>query len=300
MLCKLVDEDSNEITAANPLNVTSSIDGATIMLPVDMQGHQLTNAEALPVKDAPIRGTIAAHRAAIATADKVVTGTITAADQAGVVGVMAASEHKVAYAPGNTWGSAGISAIVAVTPTINKTVDVTIAQITGATYYDIFFSTDAAPKWVGRVTEAQRASGIAITAVGVTGAGGSAGVVNVRLVGTGLASTASKFAANNAYRPDNAGIVAVDCTGKKQAVVTIDYSDTGARVAPALSLVPFFYDATTWFQGEADTVYIEAGSVGQGKKQIRYVDVEAVSGFKMLVGSIAGTGGSVNIGVQLV
>jgi len=50
MLCKLVDEDSNEITAANPLNVTSSIDAATIMLPVDLQGHQLTDAEALPVK----------------------------------------------------------------------------------------------------------------------------------------------------------------------------------------------------------------------------------------------------------
>ena len=50
MLCKLVDEDSNEITATNPLDVTSSISGATIMLPVDMQGHQLTDAEALPVK----------------------------------------------------------------------------------------------------------------------------------------------------------------------------------------------------------------------------------------------------------
>jgi len=120
------------------------------------------------------------------------------------------------------------------------------------------------------------------------------------LVGTGLASSASKFAANNAYRPDDAGIVAVDCIGKKQAVITIDYSDTGAYVAPSLSLVPFFYDGTTWFQSEADTVYIEAGAVGQGKKQIRYIDVDAVSGLKILVGTIAGTGGSVNIGVQLV
>jgi hypothetical protein len=48
MLAKLVDENGNDITATNPLDC--SMTGATIMLPVDIQGHQLTDAEALPVK----------------------------------------------------------------------------------------------------------------------------------------------------------------------------------------------------------------------------------------------------------
>ena len=44
------------------------------------------------------------------------------------------------------------------------------AQSAGATVYDLFLSTAAAPLWVARITETQRAAGVTITAVGTVSA----------------------------------------------------------------------------------------------------------------------------------
>lgn len=133
----------------------------------------------IPVKVGPERSTGILHRSGIAAVDKLPTIVITAADNAAVVGVMAASEHKIAVAPGNRYGTAGPCQIVAATPTLNKTIDIFIPQCIGAEWYDIFFHTDAAPKWLGRISETQRAAGCAITAVGTVAAGGAAGTKQV-------------------------------------------------------------------------------------------------------------------------
>lgn len=66
------------------------------------------------------------HHNEIASADKVPTITIIAADKGGTVGVMAAVSHGVAVAPGDRFGTAGTSAIMTVSTTLNKTVDITI------------------------------------------------------------------------------------------------------------------------------------------------------------------------------
>lgn len=249
---------------------------------------------ALAVRDPPI-----SHRSALTAVDKCPAITITAADQAGVVGVMAAAEHKVAVSPGNEYGPVGASVIVAVTPTVNKTVDVTIPQSTDATYYDVFFSTDAAPKWVGRVTEAQRAAGCAITAVGTVGAGGAAGVVNVRLVGTGLQTTNAIFAANNAYTPATVaaavGTTAVPCAGYPRVYIDTELTVTHAGlVAPALTIVPFLKTGSKWYAGEAKALTL-LSSAGNPLLQTYSVDVGGADQLLVLVGNIAGTGASAAI-----
>lgn len=249
--------------------------------------------------DLAIRGEPIAHRSAIVAVDKCPTITITAADQAGVVGVMAAAEHKVSVSPGNEFGPVGASVIVAVTPTVNKTVDVTIPQSVGATYYDVFFSIDAAPKWVGRVTEAQRAAGAAITAVGTVGAGGAAGVVNVRLVGTGLQTTNAIFAANNAYTPATVaaalGTTAVPCAGFPKVYVDIELTVTHlGLVAPALTIIPFIKTGTKWYAGEAKALTLLT-TAGNPLLQSYSVDVGGADQCVVLVGNIAGTGASAAI-----
>ena len=248
------------------------------------------------------RGSVIAHRTAITAVDKVSTVTITAADQVGVAGSLTAVAHGIGVAPGNSYGSAGVLALVTVTPTVNKSIDITIPQATGAEYYDIFLSTSTtAPAWVGRVTEAERAAGCAITAVGTIGEGGSAGVVNVQVVGTGQASTASYFAQNNAHTPNSETITEINCSGKLKAFVYAKMTLTDLCVAPTLSLVPFFQkneESTEWYQGQAQTVYI-LGSLGQSLYQVFEIDCLSAKGMKLLIGTLSGNGASVNVDVEL-
>jgi hypothetical protein len=240
------------------------------------------------------------HRSALTAVDKCIVAAITAADQTGTVGVMANAEHKCCVAPGNVYGSAGVSPIVAVTPTLNKTVDISIATVVGATYYDIFFSTDAAPLWVGRVTEAQRLAGCAITAVGTVGAGGSANKVNVRLVGTGAASTATIFTVNNAYIMPTA----LACSGYKTAIISVQYSVTDLRgAAPACTLLPFVSKKDTtpsvWYDGTATTM--APGSAINKPMYVTYtVDVNDATNMCILVDAIAGQGAAVTVYVEFI
>jgi hypothetical protein len=238
------------------------------------------------------------HRSAITAVDKLAAITIEAAKQDGVVGVMAASEHKCAVAPANAYGSAGPSAVVAVTPTLNKTVDITVPQCAGATHYDVFFSTDAAPKWVGRITEAQRASGIAITAVGTTAAGGSAGKVNVRLVGTGLGSDVAPFSTNNAYKPT--AVTAVDCTGRTKALIHVKAAVTDLRSLPTLSVVPFLKNAATGEFSQGTVVALAPlSAIGKALQQSFTLDVLGASGLVVLVDTISGQGTAATVYVEL-
>ena len=249
------------------------------------------------------RGSVIAHRTAITAADKVPTITITAADSA-TAGSLTAVAHGVGVAPGNSYGSAGVSVLVTVTPTADKSIDITIPQATGSEYYDIFLSASTtAPLWVARITETQRASGCAITAVGTVGEGGSAGVVNVQVVGTGQASTAISFAQNNAYIPASVGIVTIDCTGKLKAVVHVKLVLTDLSIAPTLSIVPFFQkneeSPTEWYQGQKQTVYV-LGSLGQSLYQVFEIDCLSSKGMKILIETLSGNGASVDVDVELI
>lgn len=255
-----------------------------------------------------VRGTTTTHRSAITAADKLAAPTLTTlADNDDVVGVMAAAAHYAAVAPGNVYGTAGPSNIVNNTPTENKTADLTVPQVTGATYYDVFYSTDAAPLWVARITEAQRASGCAITAVGtVTTTDGdgwtkAAGKVNIRLVGTGVATTAAPFAANTAYYPTKSGISTLPCAGYQTAIVSASLALTDMRSAPTLKLMPFVSkkDATptVWYAGTLQD--LAPCTAGKCLYQTFTVDVRDATDMCILVDTISGQGATVTVSVEL-
>jgi hypothetical protein len=243
------------------------------------------------------------HRNGIIAVDKLPAVTPTAAKQDAITGVMEASAHYFAVAPGNRHGTAGPTLGAApITPTLNKTVDLTIGQSAGSEYYDIFFSKDAAPKWLARVTEAQRAAGCAITDIGVVVAGGSAGVVNVRLIGTGVATSADPFKFNNAYTPESvAAIGDVDCKDASKAYIHVKLDVTDLRSAPALSVVPFTKSKLNgrWYQGTLKAVSLLT-ALGQGLQQVFSVDIDGADALVVLVDAIAGQSAAATIEVETV
>jgi len=246
-----------------------------------------------------------AHRADVDAVDKLTGPTLaTVAKNDNVTGVMAASEHKAAVAPGNRFGSAGASNIVTITPTVNKTVDLTVPKVTGADYYDVFYTTDAAPLWVARVTEAQRASGCSITAVGtVTTTDGdgwtkSAGKVNIRLVGTGLGTNAAPFTVNNAY--NTAGITAIDCSGYTYAYIYATLTVDDLRALPTLKIAPLLSSASNFFQGSSVVDLAPGSAAGKPLVQYTTVTLYGAESLAVLVDTLSGEGAVVDIDVELV
>jgi hypothetical protein len=236
----------------------------------------------------------AAYRAAVIAADVIAApAAVTTSKQAG--GSVTAGVHKikvVAVTPyGRTTATAGANVT---TETTNLTVRAAFAQVTTATAYDIYCSTDADPLWVGRVTEAQRASGIKITAVGITGAGGVAGAVDIEAVGTGQAS-GTTAAVNTAYSIPASPI---DTTGYQYLDIGFTCTRTGDAAAAALSFIPFFYNSRTTTY-EAGSVYSltfggTAGNYQPMKQRIR-IETRGNSAVAIVVASIAGTGMSVDM-----
>lgn len=302
----IFDSNGAKISATNPLNVDlhgGDIEIGAVEIKNGTSDQRMTvdtNGN-LGAADKPsVRTTLVTHRNAIATVSKVVSPTlVTLADQAGVAGALTAVSHGAAVAAGNAMGSAGTSNILTATPTVNKTLDLTIPQATGATYYDVFCSTaTTAPLWVARITEAQRAAGCAITAVGTVGAGGAAGIVNIRLVGTGIANTNVVFSGNNAYI--TAGITPIACAGYKKLVVKVSIALTDLRSAPALNIIPFYSDdGSEWYAGTSQATNPLA-STGYPLYQQFEIDVDGEANVMVLIGTISGQGATGTVKTQLV
>lgn len=263
-------------------------------------GDAFSLTDPLPTAStARARGIAVQHRTAITAVDTIASPTITAAKDDTTVGVMAAAEHKAAVSAGTAYGSATPSAIVTVTPTENKCVLLTVPKINGAEHYDVFFSTDAAPKWLARVTEAERAAGAVVTAVGtVTTTGGTAGKVLVKLIGTGAVTTDARFAANVAYAPlavATAGTGtsgAITCAGYTSAHIAATVSGVALAAIPALVLLPYFLVGGIWVPGSALTV--TANQTVEGFQ----VAVNGAAGFVVLVKTIT-SGASADVWVEL-
>jgi hypothetical protein len=144
----------------------------------------------------------------------------------------------------------------------------------------------------------QRASGIAITAVGTTAAGGSAGKVNVRLVGTGLGSDVAPFSTNNAYKPT--AVTAVDCTGRTKALIHVKAAVTDLRSLPTLSVVPFLKNAATGEFSQGTVVALAPlSAIGKALQQSFTLDVLGASGLVVLVDTISGQGTAATVYVEL-
>ena len=238
------------------------------------------------------------YRSAITAADVLAApGTVTCTKQAG--GSVTANTYYITVVAVNAYGrTTGTDGDVTVTTeTTNLTVRAAFAAVTGATHYDIYVSTDTDPKWVGRITEAQRASGIKITAVGVTGAGGTAGAVDVEVPGTGLQSAIT--AAQNTAFSIPSGVIACNTHQYVDFDLTFSYQDSGS---PALTVIPAFKNTRTgtWFFGAAQSIAI-GGQGGAYESLLQRIRVEARgnSATALLVAKIGGLSASLDIDYTL-
>lgn len=253
----------------------------------------------------PLRESGVAHRDAVAAADKCAPPTLSTKAAVNSEGSLTATTYYAACAPGNTFGTAGCSNVISQACALNDALDVTVPQVTGATFYDIFCSTAAAPLWVGRVTETQRAAGVKITAVGTyesPSVGVDAGKVRIAVAGTGIATNDATFAANNAYIVG--AIAPIACAEKRLAYVFVKFTATDLRSAPSLSLMPVFEtneDPANQYTTQPITVWIENGATGQTKKQaLPPIELNGITNLYILVGSIGGQGAAVSVWVELV
>jgi hypothetical protein len=248
------------------------------------------------------------HRSAIVAADKCTLPTLATKSTAATGGTLVKSTtYYIAVAPGTLFGSAGacnvLSQATAADNPQTHSITLTIPQVLNAEHYDIFMSGDAAPKWVGRITELQRAAGgFQIQTYGVVTSGGAnaAGTVLLGCVGTGIQTTNATFAANNAYTiPTPTGVVY--CTAKNYLDIFVELTVTDLRSAIILKLMPMFKSKESkWYCGSPITVYIMQGAVGQSKRQTFRLDVKDMTECIIAIGSISGQGASCNIWVEAV
>ncbi len=285
--------DGDPITPTDPLPVAGEVTAN-----LEVGGAPATTTNPVPTKATAARGVTVTHRSGVTAIDKLAAITIQAAKSA-TVGVMAAVEHKVCVVPRNEYGPVGPSAIVLITPDLNNSIDVTIPPCAGATHYGIHFGPDAAPKWVGTVAETERAEGRAIDAVGHVIAGGSAGKINVRLVGTGKASNDALYANNNAYTPAvvaaAAGTTVIDASGYPRVYLDVELAvDHLGLVDPKISIVGFVKTGAKWYAVKPEPLTLLT-TVGYPLLQEYYIDVGGAAEVIVCVGTLAGTGASATI-----
>ena len=259
---------------------------------VDSSGRLTVNSGGVRAPTTPVL-----YRSAVVAADTLsVPGTVTCTKIAG--GAATAGTYNVKVVAGNGYGrttaTAGNTTIT--TETTNLTVRAAFAQVTGATFYDIYCSTDSDPKFVGRISEAQRATGIVLATVNTPTAGGTAGAVDVQTPGTGL-QAATTAAVNTAYVIPASP---VDCSGYQYVDFDLSASRTGDSVALALTVAPFFLDAndSLYYQGAAVVLAFggTTAALNSNRQRLR-VECRGSASVALLVQTIAGTGAAVDMRV---
>lgn len=245
------------------------------------------------------------HRSAIAMADKLTAPTLaTKADVATGGALLANTTYYMGISPNTALGPCTLSNILSQATASDASnthcIDLTVPQVANAVSYGVFLSSASAPLWVAKITEAQRVAGCKITAVGTVespSSGVSAGVVRIAAVGTGIATSATPFAANNAYV--TTGITGISCSGYQSLAIHVALSLTDLRSAPSLSLATIFEDDQgSQYLGGIITVPIVNGAVGQGFNQVFILPVLGAAKVYILVGSIAGQGAACTIRVE--
>lgn len=240
------------------------------------------------VNERVIRTVPQAHRKSVSAADLLgaVALGATSLVNGGSLTLSATYNNKVVGGNGlgRTTPTAGTAQTLAATGTI-QTLRIPITQLSGAEYYDIYVSTDADPKWVGRITETQRAAGVVITAVGTTTSGGVAGSVDVQVPGTGLAAGASATV-NTAFKVP---AVTVDAQQYTYIDFDLELAQTGDVAVPSLKVRPVVKNAADeGYYALAETTL----TFGPLRQRLR-VDVRGAAAVALLVTEI--TGGVLNV-----
>lgn len=189
-----------------------------------------------------------------------IPGTVTCTKQAG--GAATAGVYYISVVAGNIYGRTTGKAgdVTVTTETTNLTIRAAFAAVVGAAFYDIYCSRSAsaaAALWVGRITEAQRAAGGTLTAVGTWAAsGGIPNAVDIEVEGTGLQS-GTTAAENTAYVIPQI----LDSSSHQYIDFDLTVSRTGDAAAMAITVIPFFFNPrdTTYYLSGPLTLFFGGG-----------------------------------------
>lgn len=276
----------------------------------DVRIDQTTPGSTNAIAVAPVRASGVLHRSAVVATDKCIVPTLVTKTTSPTGGLLVKSTtYYVAVAPGTSFGSAGASNVLSQATGADNpqthSITLTIPQVVGAEHYDIFCSVDAAPKWIARITEAQRAAGdyqVQAYATVTTGGGNAAGTILLGTVGTGIQTTNAVFAANNAYVVPTP-TAAIVCEGKSYVDLFIELTLTDLRSAPTLALMPLFKSGaadSAYYCGSPTTVPVMNGAIGQSKKMMYRIDVLDITDLIIAVGTISGQGASLDVWAEAV
>jgi hypothetical protein len=294
------------------LNVNQGAPGATAW-PVSISQGTPGTSNLVESKPSCRRNAGALHRSGITAVDKVPdlanTDLSTADNGAGTGSLNQSTTYYVTAIPRNALGTCKVAATINTQITgaygaNTGSIRLTIPQRTGATHYGIYLSTDAAPKWVGSITEAQRAAGdYEITAVGVVSAGGGnpPGTVDINVAGTQIQTSHPIFALNTAYI--TAGITPINCAGYSRAHVLVELTLADLRSAPACAILPFLLNqlSTHYCAGEYISLGVSGPLSASGSTLMQdfYLDVDGATGLIVAIGALSGQTATVSIWVEL-
>lgn len=244
-----------------------------------------------------------AHRSAVAAADFLaVPAQPTVADVATGGSLVFNTAYKIAVAAGNRYGTTTPSTVASITTANDAAsthvVRVTVAQVAGAEGYHIFLSIDAAPKYVGYVTEAQRAAGgCRITAMGTVDVLGAnaAGTVDVKVVGTGAQTSAAPFLANNAVLLPTG----LACGGYTQALAQMKLNLSDLRSQGSYTVDFYTQNATGGDFFYLTTQTVTPGAAGTPQLQALAFDLSGAKQLAAAVRAISGQGATLDVTVTL-
>lgn len=265
-----------------------------------------TLANPLSTQARAVRSTGTLHRSAITAIDRLaVPASPTVADVATGGTLNFNTTYNVTAAASNTYGATTVPTVGAVTTANDASAThvarVTLAAVTRAVTYDLFLSTAANPLWVARITEAQRAAGCTVTAVGtVTGTSPGAGKIDIQVVGTGLASNVAPFTVNNAY--DISTITPINCAGYSTARVYVLLTVTDLRSLPTLATCVFDSSSGNlgiYARGATSTFALLTGANNVPMLRQTDVTVAGTSQFIVAIDTLTGQGASVDVWVDL-
>jgi hypothetical protein len=284
-----------------PVNLSGSGSGTPLEVQISQDTPGTTNY--VESRFSVRRGSSTLHRSGITAVDKLaVPSSPTVADVTTGGSLLANTAYNCTLAAANKWGPTTCPAVGTVT-TANDASNthvarVTTTAVTGATHYDLFLSTAANPLWVARITEAQRAAGVTITAVGtVDPTSPGANLVDIRVVGTGVASNAAPFNVNNAY--NFSGITPVSLVGFNQFIFTFKMTVTDLRSLPTLAIAIFEVNASV--AGDYHFILASTPTLLSARTPLLLrgsASVNGNSGVIALVDTLSGQGASVDIYVE--
>ena len=217
--------------------------------------------------------------------------------------------YTVAYVAGiETMGVTNRSNLTDITVPVGTStnlVSLAVPQLVGATHYELFFSTDANPLWIGVITETQRAAGALIGTYGVAtspSALAAPGEVTFDCIGTGMSIADPIFDWSNAFIipiPD----AVINCVGKSRADIYVQFEVDDLREKPYFIAVPFYKTQNTdnkFYCGPAIPVASPEMVGGSTTRQLGTFDISACTELIVTIGGISGHGAFANLWVELV